>query len=157
MLVPNLDVLDTNRRGLLVALEFVAETWLTQTANLGPEFVGRGQMVAFARNTPSAPQDPDKSCAVNQAQGELRRQLSAFDRHVTHQEGFKLCEPQQSPWSRPLAFSESWRLYRMFFSTDWRGFHNIVETEGRWPAPLGQTLIALIPKEGAKLWLSSDP
>ena len=36
------------------------------------------------------------------------------------------------------------------FLTRLANFFNIVETEGQWPAPLRQTLIALIPKEGAK-------
>ena len=36
-------------------------------------------------------------------------------------------------------------------------FYNMVEKEGQWPPPLRQTLIALIPKDGAKTELELRP
>ena len=57
-----------------------AEEALLAAAGLGPEFKGRGELAAHARNTPSAPQDPASGCAITKAHRLLRDRLSAMDR-----------------------------------------------------------------------------
>ena len=57
-----------------------AEAALLSSTGLGPEFKGRGELDAYAKTTPSAPQDPASGCAITQAQRKLRIRLSAQDR-----------------------------------------------------------------------------